>query len=151
MHVSELLILHFIFFSTLVNLPVAKNSYLTFDPSDLDFPKMKPSRTLLGSTLNHPPSFMKIGPRTWEEKRNKQTNRQTDKRTNVARIIVWFYFAVQGKWKVDFLRGSASPPPHFEFASDAYPLEVVSSSSAPSGQPRARHSEVRITGLSCVK
>ena len=52
----------------------------------LTFPKLNPSRAILGSTYIHPPSLAKIAPRTSEEKWNKQTNKQT----NVAQIIVWY-------------------------------------------------------------
>ena len=61
----------------LVNLPVAKNSYLTFDPSDLDLSKNETLKDTSGVNLDPPTKL--------HEDRTKdlggeeeQTNKQTD-------------------------------------------------------------------------
>ena len=46
---------------------------LTFDPSDLDLPKMNPSLVFLKSSLTCEPNLATIGARTWEEQQGKQT------------------------------------------------------------------------------
>ena len=66
----------------------------------LTFSKKNPSRAIPRSTYIHPPSLAKIGQRTSEEIGNKQT----DKQTNAARFIVWWFnvhcYYLPSRWQV---------------------------------------------------
>ena len=56
-------------------------------PATLTFQKNNPPVTLLGPTPARVPSLVTIGPRAWEELRDKQT----DKQTNFSQITVWWW------------------------------------------------------------